>query len=113
MSLATLFCHDLVVVAPAMVEDDYSNEVKDWATGTRTSVRGRVVQRTREENRLGREAEMSEWVCYLPPGTTVDGQDRVEWDDGGLTFEVKGRPNRAFGRRVEHHIECSLELIEG
>lgn len=120
MSLRTLFCHDVTVVRPAETVDRYDNTVKDWANAARTTVRGRVTQRTRDENRssgstAGEERVETEWVVYLPPKTDVLPTDRVEWSDGheDFVFEIKGRPHRAFDRRTEHHVELHADLVEG
>lgn len=115
MTLRTLFCHDVTVARAAAGTDDYGNAEKDWADATRTTMRGRVAQRTRDENREGGERQVTEWVVYLPPGVDVTAQDRIEWFDGyaDLVFEIKGRPHRAFDRRVEHHVELLCDLVEG
>lgn len=115
MSLRTLFCHDLAVVRAAVVEDVYGNEVKDWAAATEEPYRGRVAQRTRDESYEGGERVITEWVVYLPARADVTAQDRVRWLDGyeTLTFEIRGRPHRAFNRRQEHHVELLCEQVEG
>lgn len=115
MTLRTLFCHDVTVVRAAVVEDAYGNDVKDWAAASRETLRGRVAQRTREEDYDGGERVIAEWVVYLPPGADVTAQDRVEWSDGvdDLTFEVRGRPHRAFDRHREHHVELLCKQVEG
>jgi hypothetical protein len=120
VTLRTLFCHDVTVVRAAADVDRYDNAVKDWADATRTVTRGRVAQRTRDENRstgltVGEERVITEWVVYLPAGTDILPTDRLEWSDGSedFVFEIKGRPHRAFSRRTEHHVELTCDLVEG
>lgn len=115
MSLRTLFCHDVTVVRAAVTVDVYGNTGKDWAAATRETLRGRVAQRTREEDYEGGERVVTEWVVYLPAGADVSSRDRIEWSDGvdDLTFEVRGRPHRAFDRHREHHVELLCHQVEG
>lgn len=110
--IATLFCHEVRILRAATVEDRYGNQAKDWSSPRRRTVRGRVVQRGRDETGTdGREARITGWVCYLPAGTDVTALDRVQW--GGVTYEVKGVPNRAPDRWGEHHVECDLLRVDG
>jgi hypothetical protein len=115
MSLATLMVHDVTVVHAGMVVDPYG-ETKDWAAATRTAVRGWVSRRSQLEDRTGgREAQVSEWVAYLPAGTAITGGDRVEWSGlpAGTSFEVDGPPLPAATPRGPHHIEAQLRVVEG
>lgn len=111
MTIRTLFCHDITIVRAASTTDRYGNVVKDWANATRTDVRGRMAQRHREEIRGHQETQITDWICYLPPRTDVNGLDRLEWN--GVTYEVGGHPNHAYGRALEHHVEVPCDIVEG
>lgn len=111
MSLAGLLCHEVTILRPATVEDRYGDQVKTLTGARRWSSLARVVQTSRVEDRDGREARVTDWLCYLPASTDITALDRIVWN--GLTFEVRGVPNRAPDRRSEHHVECDLELVEG
>lgn len=110
-SIIGLFCHEVSLLRATTVDDRYGNAAKDWTTPRRRTSRARVAQRISEEIGDGREGRRSTWICYLPAGTDVTALDRVVWD--GLTFEVKGRPNQAFDRHREHHVEVDLQIVEG
>lgn len=113
MSVRLLMVHDVVLVRAGTVESRYGDDVKDWSGTTRTEVKGWVAQRARDEVVDGREAQVHDYVVFLPAGTDVTGLDRVEWDD--LTFEVVGPPNRAWSAKArgEHHVELDVRLVTG
>ena len=111
MTITTLFCHEVRILRGTASTDRYENTILNWTSPRRRTALARVAQRSRVEENDGREARVTGWVCYLPAGTDVTALDRIQWD--GLTFEVKGVPNRAFDRHQEHHIELDLELVEG
>lgn len=111
MTLASLMVHDVIVVRPTIVVDRYGNETKDWANPTRTTVKGWIARRSEREVLERREAQVADWIVYLPVGTALDGGDRVEWN--GNTFEVSGPPNEAWTPRGPHHIEADLLSVQG
>lgn len=111
MSLSSLMVHDVTVVHAATITDRYGNLTKDWTNPTRTTVRGWVARRSETEVVDGREAEVSDWVVFLPTGTVITGGDRVEWN--GNVFEVNGPPNEAWTPRGPHHIEAQLSAVTG
>jgi plastocyanin len=114
MTLASLMVHDVTVVHAGTGTNVYGDTTKDWATATRTGVRGWVSQTSQSEVLDGREAQVSEWVVFLPPEVTVAGGDRIEWADlPAVTFEVDGPPNPARTPRGPHHIEARLRVVEG
>lgn len=110
-SIYGLYCHEVRILRASAVEDRYGNSSKDWTSPRRRTSRARVVQQNTNEVGDGREERRSAWICYLPPDADVTALDRITWN--GLTFEVKGRPNRAYDRHSEHHVEVDLEVVEG
>jgi hypothetical protein len=113
VSITTLMVHDVTLVRAGTAESRYGDDVKDWTDAERTASKGWVAQRARTEDVDSREAQVHDYVVYLPAGTDVTGLDRVEWDD--RTFEVVGPPNQAWSplRRGEHHVELDVRLVEG
>lgn len=111
MSLTALLVHDVTVVVPGAATSRYGDAIKDWATATRTSMKGWVARTATSEVHGDREAQVSEWKLYLPAGTVIDGGDRVEWQ--GTTFEVEGPPTHAWTPRGEHHLEVPLRVAAG
>lgn len=121
MSLAGLLCHEVTILRPATTTDRYGDQVATLTGARRWTSPARVVQTDRAENSTGRrvltaqhetrQARITDWLCYLPAGTDVTALDRIVWN--GLTFEVRGVPNRAPDRRSEHHVECDLTRVDG
>lgn len=111
MSLSSLLVHDVTILRASSNTDRYHNAAKDWASPTTVTVKGWIARTSANEERGEREAEVSGWVLYLLPETTISGADRVGWN--GLVFEVDGPPNHAWTPRGEHHIEVPLRIAEG
>jgi hypothetical protein len=99
------------IVTPGVTTDRYNNASKNWTAATRTPVKAWISQRNRAEVLGNREAQLSDWIAYLPAGTEIDGGDRIEWES--LTFEIDGPPNPAWSPRGPHHVEVQLRLVEG
>lgn len=112
MTLVSLLIHDVTIVSPALVANRYGGMEKDWDNATDVTTKGWVAQRsTTEEIGGGREAQVSEWVCFLHPDETVEAADRISWGD--ITFEVAGTVNPAWSPRGEHHLEVPLRVVTG
>jgi hypothetical protein len=113
VSVRLLMVHDVTLVRAGTVESRYGDDVKDWSAATETTSKGWVSQRARTEDIEAREAQVHDYVVYLPTGTDVTGLDRVVWDD--LTFEVVGPPNHAWSakRRASSHVELDVRLVTG
>lgn len=103
--------HDVTILYPGTTTDRYGNETKDWTTATTVTSKGWVARQNQSENLQGREAEVSDWLLYLPADVMVDGGDRVQW--GTYLFEVSGPPNTAWSPRGPHHIEAPLQVVTG
>lgn len=112
MSYASLLVHTATIKRAATVTNDYGDSRPDWAAATSTTSPARFVQRSATEELGERDAEVSEWVAYLPAGVDLVATDRLEW--GSYVFEVSGLPLAAVRRSADvHHIEAQLRLIEG
>jgi head-tail adaptor len=111
VTLTSLLVHDVVILTAGSGTDRYGATVKDWATATSETVKGWVSQRSATEDHGNREAEVSDWVLYLHPGTDITAKNRVTWS--GITFEVDGPPNPAWSPRGEHHLEVPLRVVAG
>ncbi len=70
-----------------------------------------ITQQSSTDLNGERTGTSSQWVAYLPAGTTLDAGDQIEHD--GDIFEVDGRPLRARTPRGEHHIEVRLIEVQG
>jgi hypothetical protein len=115
MTLTSMMVHDVTVVHAATTTDAYGDQAKDWAAASRTATRGWVSQTSGSEVLDGREAQVSDWVVFLPARSHGrSGGDRIEWADlPAVTFEVDGPPNPARTPRGPHHIEARLRVVEG
>ena len=111
MSLDRLMVQAVTILTPGAATSRYGDTAKNWAAATETETRGWISQRARTENLDGREAQVTGWVLYLPPATTITGRDRLLWGD--LTFEVDGPVLPAYTPRGLHHLEVSLRAVTG
>lgn len=106
--------HDVVLVEPAETVDGYGNTVHDWATGTRTTVRGWVQQNQRTLTQPdGRSVLEQRWL--LVTNAAVPPVARVEWagPSGQLVFETDGPPGPVFSPDGLHHTEATLRVVDG
>jgi hypothetical protein len=111
MSLAGLLVHDVTILRATTTTDRYGNLTVTWSTPTETAVKGWISQRSRSEENTQRDAQISDWVLFVPADTDIVGGDRVTWN--GVTYEVDGPPWRAWTPRGEHHVEASLRVVSG
>ena len=82
--------------------------VSGWTDSTIT---GRIDQQTRKEaTGNGREGEESSWRLFTN-SADVSADDRVK--DGGLIFDVIGRPWPVYSGSGVHHYEATLRLVIG
>ena len=117
MSIERYFVHDVTVVHPALIDGRTRGQVPDWDGATRTATKGWLARTTETENRVGRDALVSEWTLRLPVDTVVDGRDRIEAGASspapGAVFEIIGPPYKAPTPYGPHHVRCPLRLVEG
>lgn len=106
-----LMPHTVTILRAATTTDRYGNEVRDWATATRTTSRAWLEQQKGSENTADRDQQRSTWLLILPLGVEISGSDRVEYE--GDTFDVVGPPATYYSVRGPHHIEAELTWIEG
>lgn len=94
-------------ITPQAGTDAYGDPLP---AGTPFDVACWLFQTRRDEKRtiVGEDMQAETWTLYLPPGTTVDGNDNVAVD--GVTYEVVGPPWPAFNPRSRKvtHIEATL-----
>lgn len=88
--------------------DEYNNPTYPTSTAT---VRCWLHQTQRSERTAEADTQIETWRLYLPPGTSVDGPDKVAVD--GVTYELDGPPWPAFNPRLHRvtHIECTLRKV--
>lgn len=101
----------LYVATAGITQDEYGNDVRDWAHATIVGVLGLVQQTQSVEVTLDRDTVIADWLLFLPASTTIDARARIS--DGTNTWEVIGNPNVVRTPRGPHHIECRLVSIEG
>lgn len=112
MTVLPFTTDSLTVVHAELVTDSYNNRVRDWPNATRTPVRGVVDGTTTAENTDGQDQTDTTYRCYLPPGTAVTAQDRLEWE--GLVLEVTGEPIPRKGATPGlNHIQVDGRLVSG
>lgn len=116
MSFRGMLVHDVEIVRPGAIVDRYGDTLADWNNPTTTPTKAWFVHRvTDEEKGQGRDAQLSDWIVYLPPEVTPLGKDRIVGADH--TFEIKGHPKpkyRPNGATAElHHWEVDLTIVDG
>lgn len=111
MTIAALMVHTVTIKRASTTTDRYGDTAADFDTATSTTTVAWISQRAASEIVNGREAQLSEWVAFLPADADVLGQDRIIWGD--ITFEVVGPPNHAWSPRGENHIEAVLKVVNG
>lgn len=117
MPIERFWVHDLTIVRPTTKEGRYGTEV-DWDNATRSTVVGWLNARQPSDLALAnrdesghRDIDVSYWEGFLPAGTDIDAQDRVE--AFGMSFEVIGHPRPAFTPERTSHLEFLLKVVEG
>jgi head-tail adaptor len=111
--MALPFTTDTVTIVHAeLVTDAYNNRVRDWPNATRTPVRAVVDATTTAEDTNGMDQTDTTYRCYLPPGTAVTAQDRLEWE--GRVLEVTGEPIPRKGPTTAlNHMQVDGRLVSG
>lgn len=111
--MALPFTTDTVTVVHAeLVSDAYNNRVRDWPHAVRTPVRGVVDGTATTEAVDGKDQTDTVYRCYLPPGTAVTAQDRLEWE--GLVLEVVGEPTPRKGPTPAlNHLQVDARRVSG
>lgn len=107
------FTTDTVTIVHAeLVSDSYNNRIRDWPNATRTTVRAVVQGADSAEATDGKDQTDTVYSIYLPAGTAITAQDRLEWD--GLVLEVDGEPTLRKGpTRALDHTEITGRLVSG
>lgn len=111
MSLTSLLVRTAVIQTATTSTDRYNNTVLDWTSPTSTTTTAWVAQTATIENQDHRDATVDTVIATFPAGTAITAQNRVVID--GQTYEVDGKPNRAWTPRGEHHVECVLREVRG
>lgn len=102
----------VTVVHAGVITDAYNNLIRDWAHATRTEVRAVVQARSTTEVTAGRDQTVTTYRCFLPDGTPVTAQDRLEWS--GVVLEVDGEPSLLKGPMPAlDHIEVIGKVVSG
>ncbi|MEG8275773.1 hypothetical protein [Streptomyces sp. AHA2] len=110
-----LYLQDIVIVRPAMVEDDYGNEQDDWVdAATRIPVSGVNVQPNggSTEDTEDKQVTVTGWRLYTPRGMDIDLRETDRVEAWGTTMQVIGKVARwpAPGGGV-HHVEADLREV--
>jgi hypothetical protein len=121
---AHLLVHTVTVVHPAETVDAYNNTTHDYgvaatrtvlAPGTATEGVWLQQQARTEDHPDGRDPAEQRWtmVTNYPDIAAVD---RIEWaghPSGPVVFTVDGPPEPAYTPTGFHHLEATLQIVEG
>lgn len=111
MSLTSLLVRTAVIQTASTTVDRYNNTVLDWTSPTSTATTVWIAQTATSEDLDHRDGTVDTVIATFPAGTVITAYDRVVID--GQTYEVDGKPNRAWTPRGEHHVEVVLREIVG
>lgn len=112
--MTLLYTETVVVIRAALVVDRYGNEVRDWSSATRTTVRRVSVQPDSSTEGIGdRPVIVTGWRLTTRTGVDIDvaSGDRVE--HAGRLREVDGDVARYVLGGVHHHTEVRLREVSG
>lgn len=109
MSVNRLLTQPLTLYPASVTLDDYHNEVR--GLGDPVPVKGLLQQLSSVEYLTDRDTTVTQWTVFLPAGTAVDPQSRVEYL--GQMFEVTGAPEQVWNPRLARvtHIEAKLTEV--
>lgn len=112
-----LLVHTATVVHPAETTNDYGDVDYDYGpAATRTEIRAWLNQEQRTETYPdGRNPETEKWLL-VTNHEQIAGVDRVEWAEhpaGTVTFTVLGPTAPTYTPDGFHHLEATLEIVEG
>jgi hypothetical protein len=104
----------ITVVRPQRTLDRYGNALPDWSDAAEVDTHGWIGGQLREEEHGDRiSGEVETWRLYVADlAIEIEAGDRVIVDSTD-TFEVIGKPLRAWTPRGEHHIEATLKAVIG
>jgi hypothetical protein len=113
MGIERFYTTPVTILAPQSRTDRYGDVVvDDWTNASSTRARGWLARLSAQEVLdAGRDANVTGWKLYLPPGTAIAANNRVVAD--GTTYEVDGPPLEAKRPTGTHHLEVLLRLVEG
>lgn len=113
MSYSRLLIHTVTVTNPA--EGD-TNRYGDPSllydeANTGTTYPARMEPVAANENLDNRDTRITRYQAFLPAGADITALSIVTWE--GEQYRVDGEPAHIDGRRGPHHIEATLERIDG
>ncbi|MGW3154008.1 hypothetical protein [Streptomyces sp. NPDC001089] len=112
MAMALLMApHSITVVSRPAGFDAEGNSTTDWSAAERAPKRGLVEPTSSSEDNDDRDQVASTYTVWLPPGTSVAYQDRLEWN--GLTLEVSGDPLEFGALPPLDHIRLTATRVRG
>jgi hypothetical protein len=103
------FPHQVRIITPTVGgTDDYGNPVKTWAT---LDTVGFFQPQVGEEMTNRADYQIGDGLVYLPAGTAINGDCRVE--TLGKTYEVLGPPEVWQAGTTLDYVRAQLRVVEG
>lgn len=105
-----IFPHVVLLVRGAPLVAGYAgSKTRGWSQAMRTPSPANMQAESSREELDARDTTVSRYRAYLPAGTVLATEDRVEWN--GLTLEVVGEPED-WARGGRGHVKALLERVE-
>ncbi len=102
----------VTILVPDLTTDPYGNSLPNWSSVTSTTVVGMVEPiSVQEDQGAGRDQSVARYRVWLPHGTNVTAQSRLQWQ--GLTLEVDGPPQLRADSTTGLPIEVTAYLVSG
>lgn len=90
--------------------DRYGNLVTSGAA-TETLTSAWLEQSTTAEDLEDRDTRVSSYLLVLPPEADLLATDTVIYN--AESYRVAGKPRKVYNSRGLHHVEVTIELLEG
>jgi hypothetical protein len=111
MSYEALLIHTVVIENPgdSISVDAYNNPIPGAAVSTTETAR--IQQKSVEELLAERDTRIGRYNFFGAKDSVITSLSTVTW--GPKTFRVTGDPEVVYGLLGPHHVEASLEEVEG
>lgn len=102
-----------ILRAPLITDTYHADGARDWvnAVTIAADVPASVQPQSSTEETTDRQAVVTTWRVFLPPGVDVEPEDRIAL--GALVLDVDGEPMRWREGGTEHHVEAQAKRSRG
>ena len=110
--LAPFLTQQLVILRGVPAQDQYGNIRITWVGATTATVPGYVYATVGAEDTVDQQREQADALAFVPSGTDVNNQDRIDIGNGNV-FEVVGVRDLRHYQSGIAHMQLSLRQVIG